>query len=170
MNKKSNTDELILNIIEKIDKAQRKNINPIRKIAIFSTPRSGSTYFCDLLSQTKIIGEPREWFNERFIRAYGRYFNKENIKLWRYTSEGIFVKIDNTDINTNINDSKEMNLITAKVLIAATDWSVLPDVTLTETSKNNFIIYREFLRNIIINPIEGHIVWPPVPVAEWTTL
>jgi len=97
-------------------------------------------------------------------------FNKENIKLWRYTSEGIFIKIDNTDINTNINDSKEMNLITSKILIAATDWSVLPDVNLTETSKNNFITYREFLRNIIINPIEGHIDWPPVPVAEWTTL
>ena len=86
MNKKSNTDELIFNIIERIDQAQRSNINPIRKIAIFSTPRSGSTYFCDLLSQTKIMGEPREWFNERFIRAYGKYFNKENINLNEYVN------------------------------------------------------------------------------------
>jgi len=86
MNKKSNTDELILNIIQRIDQVQRSNINPIRKIAIFSTPRSGGTYFCDLLSQTKIMGEPREWFNERFIRAYGRYFNKKNINLNEYVN------------------------------------------------------------------------------------
>lgn len=103
-------------------------------------------------------------------------FNKENIKLWRYTPEGIFIKnIDdntnvNTDVNTNINDSKEMNIITAKLLIAATDWSVLPDVNLTEISKNNYINYRTFMRNIIINPIEGHIDWPALPVAEWTSV
>jgi hypothetical protein len=95
-------------------------------------------------------------------------FNKENIQKWSYTAEGIFVK--KPDINTDdINNSKKMNITNAKVLIATTDWAVLPDVNLTETSKNNFITYREFLRNIIINPIEGHIDWPPIPIAEWTT-
>jgi LPS sulfotransferase NodH len=82
--KTENTDEFLLNVFRGIDQSQSNHIKPIRKIAIFATPRSGSTYFCDFLRQTKIIGEPREWLNEKFTNAYAKYFKKQNINLKDY--------------------------------------------------------------------------------------
>jgi LPS sulfotransferase NodH len=38
-----------------------------RKVLILATPRSGSTYFCDMLTSTGMFGEPAEWLNPRGI-------------------------------------------------------------------------------------------------------
>lgn len=45
MGKPQSTDEFILNIFKRIDQAQTGQIKPLRKIAIFATPRSGSSFF-----------------------------------------------------------------------------------------------------------------------------
>ena len=53
----------------------------------------------------------------------------------------------------------------AKELIAATDWSVLPDVGLANASE--FEAYRAALRSLIKNPVENP-VWPTEPQPVWS--
>jgi hypothetical protein len=52
----------------------------------------------------------------------------------------------------------------SKNLIANSDWSVLPDVNLQ--NKSDFELYREILRNYILNPIENPI-YPEEPTPIW---
>ena len=53
----------------------------------------------------------------------------------------------------------------AKQLIASSDWSVLPDVNIT--NKSEFETYRTQLRNLIINPVEDPI-FPVEPNPIWS--
>ena len=53
----------------------------------------------------------------------------------------------------------------AKELIANSDWSVLPDVNIT--NKLEFESYRSQLRNLIINPVEDPI-FPVEPNPIWS--
>ena len=53
----------------------------------------------------------------------------------------------------------------AKQLIASTDWSVLPDVNIT--NKSEFENYRTQLRNLILNPVENPI-FPIEPNPIWS--
>lgn len=43
--------------------AERDTVLAERGYVICTTPRSGSTYFCSLLSSTGLLGRPREYFN-----------------------------------------------------------------------------------------------------------
>lgn len=52
----------------------------------------------------------------------------------------------------------------AKQLIAATDWAVLVDVGITNST--DFIAYRSALRALIINPVQNP-VWPTEPQPIW---
>lgn len=53
----------------------------------------------------------------------------------------------------------------AKDLIAATDWSVLPDVGLQ--NKSEFEAYRAQLRALIVTPVANP-VWPTEPSPVWS--
>ncbi len=53
----------------------------------------------------------------------------------------------------------------AKELIAATDWSVLPDVGLTNVA--DFEAYRATLRGLIKAPVDNP-VWPTEPNPVWS--
>jgi hypothetical protein len=53
----------------------------------------------------------------------------------------------------------------AKELISKCDWSVLPDVKLT--NKVEFEKYRSILRNLILNPVEDPI-FPVEPKPIWS--
>ncbi|XDZ64931.1 hypothetical protein AB8880_08330 [Alphaproteobacteria bacterium LSUCC0684] len=57
-----------------------------RNIAIVSTPRSGSTFFCDVINQSQRFGIAAEWFGPKQISAFcthtGRDF--ENFDLQEY--------------------------------------------------------------------------------------
>lgn len=53
----------------------------------------------------------------------------------------------------------------AKELIANSDWSVLPDVNISNRSE--FENYRTQLRNLIINPVEDPI-FPAEPNPIWS--
>ena len=70
-----------------------------RRIAIISTPRSGSTLFCESLGRTGLFGHPEEWMNPRRLKAYGRLHNTLNINVNEYlrhvmarttTANGVF--------------------------------------------------------------------------------
>tara|TARA_R100000742_G_C4254226_1_gene72277 strand:+ start:731 stop:952 length:222 start_codon:yes stop_codon:yes gene_type:complete len=56
----------------------------------------------------------------------------------------------------------------AKARLVETDWSVLPDVKLTEESKEEYINYRFYLRQVIIS---GHdyleMEYPAKPTPVW---
>jgi hypothetical protein len=53
----------------------------------------------------------------------------------------------------------------AKALLAASDWSVLPDVGLT--NKSDFESYRATLRNLALNPVENP-TFPTEPTPVWS--
>ena len=55
----------------------------------------------------------------------------------------------------------------AKQLIASSDWSVLPDVNIS--NKPEFENYRSQLRNLIINPVEDPI-FPVEPNPIWSNI
>ena len=73
------------------------------------------------------------------------------------------------ELNILFNNLKENLLIiyckdTAKRLISACDWSVLPDVKIQ--NKSDFENYRAILRNYILNPVENP-NFPEEPQPIW---
>ena len=54
----------------------------------------------------------------------------------------------------------------AKQLLANSDWTALPDVTLT--NQNEFIAYRAKLRNLVLNPVTDP-VFEAEPTPIWAT-
>ena len=53
---------------------------------------------------------------------------------------------------------------TAKAKLAASDWSVLPDVQIT--NKAEFDNYRAILRGYVISPVTNP-TWPQEPQPQW---
>ena len=79
------TDEILFGIMAELDSRDpepKQNLQ--KKIMILSTPRSGSTLFCDTLNRTELLGECREWFNLRYIGAYARIKNVTSINFQEY--------------------------------------------------------------------------------------
>lgn len=46
-----------------------KNCTHNKRVIIFSTPRSGSTFFADLIASSALVGVPDEWLNPLFVKA-----------------------------------------------------------------------------------------------------
>jgi hypothetical protein len=70
----------------------------------------------------------------------------------------------------------EQNKTTAIAKLQATDWATIPDVA--DPLKSNpylsnsqdFVTYRNAVRQYAINPVSGDINWPAVPQEVWTTV
>ena len=68
----------------------------------------------------------------------------------------------------------EQNKTTASGLLSVTDWTTIPDVS--DPAKSNpyltnvsdFISYRNTVRQYAVYPVAGNIIWPGVPVAQWS--
>ena len=84
-----------------------------------------------------------------------------------------------TEANTPVPPSPptaEQNKQTAILLLQQTDWTTIPDVG--DHTKSNpylfnvtdFVTYRNAVRQIAINPVEGYITWPTLPQEVWTTV
>jgi len=71
-----NSIEKEIRIIESLLKKNRSK-SPSFKVAIVSTPRCGSTMFCDTLEKTELFGWPEEWFHDHFIKAYESVLQKK---------------------------------------------------------------------------------------------
>lgn len=52
----------------------------------------------------------------------------------------------------------------AKSLLEASDWSILPDVNLT--NRDEFLIYRATLRDLVLNPVTDP-EFPVEPIPNW---
>ena len=67
------TEERLIDIFSDIDKHPDFPIKEItKKVAIVSTPRCGSSMFCDVLRNTDRVGDPKEWINKRYLSAYSK--------------------------------------------------------------------------------------------------
>ena len=70
----------------------------------------------------------------------------------------------------------EQNKTTAVNKLQATDWTTIPDVG--DSTKSNpylsnvqdFVTYRNAVRQYAINPVAGAINWPTLPQEVWTTV
>jgi hypothetical protein len=69
----------------------------------------------------------------------------------------------------------EENKEFASKLLYETDWTTIPDVA--DSTKSNpyldnaqdFVAYRNSVRQIAINPTEGYVQWASKPTAIWKT-
>ena len=83
-----------------------------------------------------------------------------------------------TEANTPVPvpPTAEQNKQTATAKLQATDWTTIPDVS--DPTKSNpylsnvqdFVIYRNAVRQYAINPVAGDINWPVIPQEVWTTI
>jgi hypothetical protein len=70
----------------------------------------------------------------------------------------------------------QQNKTTAVSKLQATDWTTIPDVA--DPVKSNpylanaqdFVVYRNAVRQYAINPLAGSINWPTLPQEVWTTV
>lgn len=70
----------------------------------------------------------------------------------------------------------EQNKQIAVAKLQATDWATIPDVS--DPAKSNpylsnaqdFVVYRNAVRQYAINPVAGDVDWPAVPQEVWTTV
>src|SRR5688572_13725077 len=58
-----------------------------RRYAIVSTPRCGSTMFCDVLTRTAAAGTPGEWINTRYMEIYAAMHGLANINVQEYLAD-----------------------------------------------------------------------------------
>lgn len=106
------TDERLLDLFSELDGREDFPVAEIRqKAAFLSTPRCGSSMFCDVLRNTGLAGNPREWINMRYIGAYSRYFGVTRVDLTGYL-EFIFRKTTTRNgvftINFHIGQYREL--------------------------------------------------------------
>jgi hypothetical protein len=81
-----------------------------------------------------------------------------------------------TEANTPPPNTAEQNKQVAIFKLQSTDWATIPDVS--DSTKSNpylsnaqdFVTYRNAVRQYAINPIPGVINWPTVPQEVWTTV
>ena len=79
-----------------------------------------------------------------------------------YDANGNQVTYDLTAVTTQA--QKDACKAQAKALLAASDWSVLPDVQIT--NKSAFDNYRAILRGYVISPVTDP-TWPTEPQPVW---
>jgi hypothetical protein len=67
------------------------------------------------------------------------------------------------------------NKLTASQKLYETDWTTIPDVSDPTksnpylTNSDEFVAYRNQIRNVAINPVSGEIDWPTKPTAIWSS-
>jgi hypothetical protein len=81
-----------------------------------------------------------------------------------------------TEANTSVPPTAAQNKQTAMSKLQTTDWTTIPDVG--DPTKSNpylsnvqdFVTYRNAVRQYAINPVAGDINWPTKPTEVWTTV
>jgi LPS sulfotransferase NodH len=76
--------DLFIEQFTDMDRRPDRQAGPLRKIAVLSTPRCGSTFFCQALASTGLFGRPEEWLNDRRLEAYGRHRGVGRVDLQQY--------------------------------------------------------------------------------------
>jgi LPS sulfotransferase NodH len=83
-----NTSQLLQQRVKDVLKNPPLDLNQVKfRYAIISTPRCGSSMFCDILKRTEKLGRPEEWLNLRRIRAYCQVKGLKNVSFSKYVDE-----------------------------------------------------------------------------------
>lgn len=80
-----------------------------------------------------------------------------------YDADGNEVAYDLQAVTTQA--QKDACKAQAKALLAASDWAVLPDISLA--NQDAFVFYRLNLRNLVINPV-ADAVFEAIPEPIWS--
>lgn len=97
----------------------------------------------------------------------------DDITAGNYTySNGQFTPVPQPE---PVPPTAEQNKQTAIIKLQSTDWTTIPDVG--DPTKSNpylsnvqdFVTYRNAVRQYAITPIAGNISWPINPTEVWTT-
>ena len=81
-----------------------------------------------------------------------------------------------TEANTSVPPTAAQNKQTAMSKLQTTDWTTIPDVG--DPTKSNpylsnvqdFVTYRNAVRQYAVYPVAGDINWPAVPQEVWTAV
>ena len=79
-------DERLYALFEQLRNAAGRSQPPRKKVAIISTPRCGSKFFCESLASTGRFGYPAEWMNPSYVNAYARVLKPTNLNLSEYVN------------------------------------------------------------------------------------
>jgi hypothetical protein len=90
----------------------------------------------------------------------------DTCRLGMFYKNDEFVEYIPPPPNVYQNKSKAISLLTA------TDWVTFPDVINTSVTphllnQDEFLEYRRLLRIISLDPVDGNIDWPVIPVEKW---
>ena len=77
-------EDMFVEQFKDMDRRPDRKESPLRKIVVFSTPRSGSSFFCHSMAATGLFGHPDEWLNTRRLEAYRRYRGAAKLDLDEY--------------------------------------------------------------------------------------
>ena len=101
--------------------------------------------------------------NNQVLALYSLYPSVAYLKdTTAYDADGNEVAYDLVAVTTQA--QKDACKAQAKALLAASDWSVLPDVQIT--NKSAFDNYRAILRGYVISPVTDP-TWPTEPQPVW---
>jgi len=115
------------------------------------------------LGQTFSVDSAHEWVD-----------CPDDITAGNYTyNNGQFVPVP---VPEPIPPTAEENKQTAMTRLQNTDWTTIPDVG--DSTKSNpylsnvqdFVVYRNAVRQYAVNPVAGDIQWPVKPTEVWTTV
>lgn len=116
------------------------------------------------VTQYTLEGNPltEELFNQSFkkVESLDADGNPTFTNDWGFTWSELKAKYDEMCMQESLDSCKQ----TAKLLLADSDWSVLPDVNLANSAE--FITYREILRGYAIQPVVDP-QWPTKPIPVW---
>jgi len=130
-----------------------------------------------LIDNNNIVQNIVQWTDDSHVPSD---FNLKAIVLDNSSSVNLGWKYDNktktfSDPNPFVPETPtaDQNKQTATVLLLQTDWATLPDVSNNSKkpfllNQSDFLTYRNALRKIATNPVEGIINWPTKPVANWS--
>lgn len=79
-----NINQRLERVFEDLLSRPESNIDSGKCLIIFSTPRVGSTLFCQILQNCGSIGYPEEWFNDLYLQAYCNAVGKPWVDFWKY--------------------------------------------------------------------------------------
>jgi hypothetical protein len=90
-----------------------------------------------------------------------------------YYNNGTFVLPPPPAPPAPVPPTADENKATAVKKLNNTDWTELPSVSSTASNPylinvSDFVIYRDALRAIAVNPVAGNITWPTKPTEQWS--
>ena len=101
---------------------------------------------------------------------YGEEYS--GLEWYDSTPKPTQAELDALWIPTQEANSKAANKATASGLLASTDWTTIADIGLPTanprlSNQDQFITYRQVIRQIAVYPPAGEIVWATPPTEVW---